>query len=141
MKTIDTFATLFAPFLPFITEEVYHARPWGKDDNSSLHVQSWPLASDFASIQEADSVLYDSVSLIASEIRKAKTIANKTQRTPVVKAEIGAPAKVIETLEKGRVDIENVGSLIATALTFVENSELVVNDVQLDMDFVPEKKK
>jgi hypothetical protein len=36
---------------------------------------------------------------------------------------------------------ENVGSLIATALTFVENSELVVNDVQLDMDFVPEKKK
>ena len=51
------------------------------------------------------------------------------------------PAKVIETLEKGRVDIENVGSLIATALTFVKNSELVVNDVQLDMDFVPEKKK
>ncbi|MBR1949147.1 MAG: valine--tRNA ligase, partial [Alphaproteobacteria bacterium] len=141
MKTIDTFATLFAPFLPFITEEVYHARPWGKDDNSSLHVQSWPLASDFASIQETDSVLYDSVSVIASEIRKAKTIANKTQRTPVVKVEIGAPAKVIETLEKGRVDIENVGSLIATALTFVENSELSVNDVQLDMNFVPEKKK
>ena len=141
MKSIDTFSAMFAPFLPFITEEVYHARTWGYDKNTSIHTQHWPRAKDFQLIQEKDCILYDSVSAIASEIRKAKTAANKTQRTPVTKLEIAASPELIETLEKGRVDIENVGRLQVNALSFIDGEEFIVKDVQLDMSFVPDFKK
>jgi len=141
MKSIDTFSKMFAPFLPFITEEVYHARTWGHDQEASIHAQRWPDAKDFEQIQERDTVLYDSVSSIVSEIRKTKTAANKTQKTPVVKVEIVAPQELRETLEKGRVDIENVGRLQPQALSFVAGKELTVTDVQLDMTFVPDLKK
>ena len=78
---------------------------------------------------------------IASEIRKAKTAAGKTQRTPVVKVEIEASEKLRSVLEMGKVDIENVGRLTPDALTFKEGKELKVLDVKLDMDFIPEPKK
>ena len=141
MKTIDTFSQAFAPFLPFITEEVYHARTWSNNKETSIHTQQWPASEDFASIQEADSILYDSVSIIASEIRKAKTVANKTQRTPVEKVEIAAPANIRDILVKGKTDIENVGRLQENALIFIDGTDLTVKDVQLDMNFVPEPKK
>ena len=141
MKTIDTFSKMFAPFLPFITEEVYHARTWDNNQETSLHIQRWPEAKEFQSIQATDSRLYDSVSMIASEIRKAKTAANKTQKTPVIKVEIGASPDLKAVLEQGKVDIENVGRLQPDALSFVEEKELSVKNVQLDMNFVPEPKK
>ena len=130
MKTVDTFSKLFAPFLPFITEEVYHARTWQNNQNESLHTARWPEVQDFEAIQEKDSVLYDSVSLITAEIRKAKTTANKTQKTPVVKVEVVASAKLQAVLETGKVDIENVGRLQGNALCFVDGDELSVKDVQ-----------
>ena len=140
MKTIDTFILAFAPFVPFIAEEVYQARSWKKGDNS-VHQEAWPKVSDFVDLQANNSVLYDSVSVIASEIRKAKTAAGKTQRTPVIKVEIEASEKLRSVLEAGKTDIENVGRLTSTALTFTDGKELKVLDVQLDMDFVPEPKK
>ncbi len=141
MKTIDTFSKLFAPFLPFITEEVYHARTWSDDKETSVHTQTWPTVADFETISEKDSVLYDSALVITAEVRKTKTTANKTQKTPVVKVEVVAPQTIQAVLEKGRVDIENVGRLYPDALSFTDGNELSVKEVQLDMDFVPEPKK
>ena len=140
MKTIDTFILAFAPFVPFITEEVYQARSWKKGDES-VHSGMWPKMSDFEALQAENSTLYDTVSVIASEIRKAKTAAGKTQRTPVVKVEIETNEKLRSVLKLGKVDIENVGRLTPDALTFKEGKELQVLDVQLDMNFVPEPKK
>ena len=141
MKTIDTFSKMFAPFLPFITEEVYHARTWANGNDVSLHAQRWPNVKEFEAIQGNDTTLYDAVSVITSEIRKAKTAANKTQKTPVVKVEIAAPSNLQTVLSGAQVDIENVGRLQANALSFVDGTELKVQDVQLDMNFVPEPRK
>ena len=79
--------------------------------------------------------------MITAEIRKAKTTANKTQKTPVVKVEVVASEKLQAVLKMGKVDIENVGRLYENALCFTDGNELSVKDVQLDMDFVPEPKK
>ena len=135
MQTIDTFLKLFAPFCPFITEEVYQARSWSTDDKS-LHNSSWPKISEFTKISAADSVLYDSISVVTGEIRKAKTEANVSQRTAVKKVIISAPEKLIATLEEGVVDIENVGSLKEQALSFKPAQELVVNNILLDLENV-----
>jgi valyl-tRNA synthetase len=40
-SALGTLLKLFAPILPFVTEELYHA-VFGVDDSESIHVQPWP---------------------------------------------------------------------------------------------------
>lgn len=140
MKTMDVFVLAFAPFVPFITEEVYQVRTW-KKDNASLHLQQWVNMANFEHLQAENTLLYDAVAVIASAIRKAKTEANKTQKTPVLKVEVQAPTDLCSLLKEGKVDINNVGRLLPDALILGEGAELNVQKVILDMDFVPEPKK
>jgi len=135
MKTIDTFLKAFAPFCPFITEEVYQCRPWG-ETSSSIHGTSWPKDDEFANIVAENSDLYDNASIITSEIRKAKTTANTSQRTAVSKVVVSAPVELQETLKEGLEDIVNVGNLNPNALEFKEAKELSVDEVVLDLEAV-----
>ena len=131
MKTIDTFLKAFAPFCPFITEEVYQCRPWG-ENSSSIHGTSWPKSEEFEGIIAKDSTLYDNASIIASEIRKANT----SQRTAVSKVVISASTELQEVLKEGLEDIMNVGNLNPNALEFKEAQELSVDEVVLDLEAV-----
>ena len=135
MKTIDTFLKAFAPFCPFITEEVYQCRPWG-NITGSLHNTSWKKEDDFAGITASNSVLYDNASIITSEIRKAKTTANTSQRTAVSKIIISAPLELQEVLKEGIEDIINVGNLNLTALEFQVAPELSIGEISLDLEAV-----
>ena len=140
METIDTFLRVFAPFCPFITEEVYQARPWAAaTDKVSLHNVMWPQSSEYADIANADGALYDAVSAITAEIRKAKTAANVSQRTQVQKAVIAAPDASLNLIKEGLVDIRNVCGLQENALSFVSAAELAVNDIELDLTELPQK--
>lgn len=138
MQTIDTFLSVFAPFCPFITEEVYQARPWSTEEKS-LHNTSWPKVDSFAGIIAQDSVLYDTASEITAEIRKAKTAANVSQRVPVAKVDISAPEGVISILRQGLVDIENVGSIQPNALVLRPSTELSISNILLDLSAIPQK--
>lgn len=138
MQTIDTFLSVFAPFCPFITEEVYQARPWSVEEKS-LHNTLWPKVESFAGIIAENSVLYDTASEITAEIRKAKTAANASQRVPVAKVDISAPEGVISILRQGLVDIENVGSLQPNALVLKPSTELSISNILLDLSAVPQK--
>ena len=135
MKTIDTFLKAFAPFCPFITEEVYQCRPWG-NATGSLHGTSWPKDDEFANIVAENSDLYDNASIITSEIRKAKTTANTSQRTAVSKVVVSAPVELQETLKEGLEDIINVGNINPEALEFKEAKELSVDEITLDLEAV-----
>ena len=135
MKTIDTFLKAFAPFCPFITEEVYQCRPWG-ETKGSLHGTSWPKSNEFDGIIAKDSTLYDNASIITSEIRKAKTTANTSQRTAVSKVVISAPLELQEVLKSGLEDIINVGNINPSAIEFNEAQELSVGEVSLDLEAV-----
>ena len=135
MKTIDTFLKAFAPFCPFITEEVYQCRPWG-ETKGSLHGTSWPKSNEFDGIIAIDSTLYDNASIITSEIRKAKTTANTSQRTAVSKVVISAPLELQEVLKSGLEDIINVGNINPSAIEFNEAQELSVGEVSLDLEAV-----
>ena len=130
MKTIDIFLSAFAPFMPFITEEVYQARPWGENNSASLHNTLWP---EILPVQTENSTLYDYISSVAAEIRKAKTAAGVSQRTPVLKVTLKAPSKVLDILKDGLEDIENVGGIAPDALTFEEAESLSVEDISLDL--------
>ena len=83
---------LFAPFLPFVTEEVWS---WWKE--GSVHHAAWPTAAEvLAAIGAAGDSAGDDALAVASwalgEIRRTKSEAKKPLRTPVVDFHLTAPA-------------------------------------------------
>jgi valyl-tRNA synthetase len=70
---------LFAPLLPFVTEEVWS---WWHGD--SVHANPWPDAEALrAAAAGTDPAISDAAAALLSEIRKAKTEAKKSLIAPV----------------------------------------------------------
>jgi valyl-tRNA synthetase len=116
---IDVFLRLFAPYLPFATEEV-----WSWTHEGSVHNAAWPNAADLG-IEAVPSGLLSAVSEALIGIRRAKTDAKASQKTDVVAATIAGPAILAEGLE----DLKAVGR-IAT-VEFVESESIEVRDITL----------
>ncbi len=111
---------LLAPTLPFATEEA-----WSWSHDGSIHIARWPGATGVS----APEVDLDVVSEVLAVIRRAKTEAKRSQRAPVARVAIGAPARALATLEAAHDDL--VDTLTIIELTIVEAGELTV-DVTLD---------
>ncbi|MBW4094881.1 MAG: valine--tRNA ligase [Acidobacteria bacterium] len=120
--TLDTLLRLFAPFLPFATEEVWSW--WRKD---SVHRASWPVAQ--RPTTDADISMLATLGQALSGIRKAKSEAKVKQRTEVMTATITAPAHQLAQLAAGQEDLKAAGNM--RQLTLTEGDELAVADVQL----------
>ncbi len=133
MKTIDVFLKVFAPFCPFVTEEIYQVRPWGGQQEKSIHAAKWPEVEEFASAS-VDEELYNLISDVTTAIRKAKTEANVSQRTMVKSVVVEAPKNSLRLLESGMCDLANVGGLLEGALITKETKELDVKDIVLDIN-------
>ncbi|MFT4122336.1 MAG: valine--tRNA ligase [Microbacteriaceae bacterium] len=116
-EALDTLVRLLAPFLPFATEEVWS---WTHDD--SVHTAEWPRAR----ADRRPSGLLPLVSEALIGIRRAKTDAKASQRTPVTSATIAGPA----LLERGLADLAAVGRIAAP--TFVVADEVAVTDIVLE---------
>ncbi|NKX56165.1 valine--tRNA ligase [Arthrobacter mobilis] len=124
--TLDALLRLFAPFLPFATEEVW---TWWRA--GSVHRAEWPGAQALAGIAAAaDKDLLGTVGLALGGLRKAKSEAKVKQRTEVLSAVVTAPAALIAQLRAGEGDLKAAGN--ARALTFEESDgDLTVKSVEL----------
>ena len=71
---------LFAPFLPFVTEEV-----WSTWQSGSIHVAAWPTTTeiDGASTGSTDGRLYLSTSEILAALRFARSAKKLPFSTPI----------------------------------------------------------
>lgn len=116
---IDVFLRLFAPYLPFATEEVWS---WTHED--SVHTAAWPTVAE-TGVEAAPSGLLGAVSEALIGIRRAKTDAKASQRTEVTSAVIAGPA----LLRDGLNDLQAVGR-IAT-VEFIESESIQVRDIVL----------
>jgi valyl-tRNA synthetase len=139
--SLDTFVKLLAPFCPFITEEIYQARGWKKASETSVHKELWSSMDNLNDFASDDSLLYDSISAISTEIRKQKTIENKSQKNPVLSLVVNATEETISCLKSNDADLVNVGNIIENGVIYKQAEELLVEDIKLDQEFVPEKKK
>ncbi|MCU1410551.1 MAG: valS, partial [Rhodoglobus sp.] len=116
---IDVFLRLFAPFLPFATEEVWNWRHEG-----SIHNAAWPKLEDTGAIRPPLGLL-PAVSEALISIRRAKTDAKASQKTDVVSAVIAGPA----ILEEGLGDLRAVGRI--ASVEFVVSESIEVRDIVL----------
>jgi valyl-tRNA synthetase len=113
---LEVMLRLFAPFIPFATEEV-----WSWTHDGSVHVADWPIAPTDA----APTGLLSAVGEALIGIRRAKTDAKASQKSDVASATISGPASLRLALD----DLRDVGR-IAT-VDFVESTEISVSDVVL----------
>ena len=118
--SLDTLLRLFAPYLPFVTEEV-----WSWWQEGSVHRASWPESAALAELAHGqDPGLLSDLAAVLTAIRKAKSDANASMRADVASAAITAPADVIERLRTATDDITAVGRI--ADLTFIKGEPLTV---------------
>ncbi len=104
---------LFAPFLPFVTEEV-----WSWWQEGSVHRAGWPDAERLAELAGgADSRLLEDASVVLGAIRKAKSEAKTSMRTEVAAAAVTGPAEAVARVELARADLAATGRVAELVFT------------------------
>ena len=97
---LDTYLRLFAPFLPFVTEEVWS---WWRD--GSIHLSKWPGADDFDGLAGDPSILSAS-SEVLTAVRRAKSDAKVSMRAELERVSIVADASMIASLREVEADLK-----------------------------------
>lgn len=119
---LDSLLRLFAPFLPFATEEV-----WSWWRTGSVHRAAWLAPLE---ITDGDTAMLGTVGIALSGIRKAKSEAKVKQRTEVLTATITASGPLVAQLRAGLNDLKAAANAQDIVLE-TGDGELTVSDVVL----------
>jgi valyl-tRNA synthetase len=118
---------LLAPFLPFVTEEV-----WSWWNESSLHRASWPTLAELPSgIEQNTTDILDIAAEVLGAVRRAKTTAKRSMRAPVTRLTVGDSPGRLALLAAALRDVRDAG-VIEVVDTVVKDSPTV--DVELAED-------
>ncbi|HEX4186773.1 MAG TPA: valine--tRNA ligase [Solirubrobacteraceae bacterium] len=129
--SLSVFQRLLAPFLPFVTEEV-----WSWWQEGSVHRAPWPLAEELAAAAAGAGRNGEEMALavtadVLREVRKAKTQARRGMRAPVRRVVVRDTAQRLQALELGSDDLVAAGAI--ELLEPVEDEEFAV-EVELAPD-------
>jgi valyl-tRNA synthetase len=122
-SALDVLLRLFAPFLPYVTEEVWS---WWRD--GSIHRAAWPAPDELP--EDADPEVYEVAAAALSAIRKEKALAKVSLRIPVERATVRDSAARLAKLELGAGDLREAGN-IATLETISLDADGLSVDVVL----------
>ena len=117
---LSTLLRLLAPVVSFAAEEA-----WSWFEEGSIHTAAWPEPRDAG----GDPAVLFAASAALIGIRRAKTEAKASQKTPVSRAVITAPASALDALRAAAGDLQAVGRI--AELSLVEGEELAVTEIEL----------
>ncbi|MGH9125927.1 MAG: valine--tRNA ligase [Acidimicrobiales bacterium] len=118
---------LFAPFLPFVSEEVWS---WWRE--GSIHRAAWPNSRvDSPAAASGDGQILDDVTWALGQIRAAKSAQSKSMRWPVAKASITASPERIARIAAGLDDLKEAGTVTEFAMREVQPGQEDSVDVVL----------
>jgi len=109
---LDVYLRLFAPFLPFVTEEAWS---WWRD--GSVHRTAWPRTSELEA-HAGDPAILDAASAVLGEVRRAKSDAKASMRAEVERVVVSADGTFSERLGEVEGDL-----LAATRARSIEYSD------------------
>jgi valyl-tRNA synthetase len=114
---LSTLLRLFAPFLPYVTEEVWS---WWKE--GSIHRAAWPSTAELdEATAGADPAVYDAAAWVLGEVRKAKALAKLSLRAEAERVIVHAPEEQQKLLRDVERDIREAGNV--AAIEYVESAE------------------
>ena len=112
---------LLAPFLPFVTEEV-----WSWWHEGSVHRSPWPDAGELSPAQESgDIAVLEMTTWVLGEIRKAKTKAGLSMRARVARLTVVDEPQRLALLAEAAGDLRDAGG-VDELVTVPGPSEVIV---------------
>ncbi|HEX4830311.1 MAG TPA: valine--tRNA ligase [Trebonia sp.] len=119
---LSAIVRLFAPFLPFVTEEVWS---WWHD--GTVHRAPWPSVAELGpATEDADPAVLAVASEVIAAIRKAKSAARVSMRTEVASVRVTGPAARLEQLARADGDLRAAGRAAA-----IDRVEAAGGDLQV----------
>ncbi|MEV4169631.1 valine--tRNA ligase [Nonomuraea sp. NPDC049709] len=115
-QALDTLLRLFAPFLPFVTEEVWS---WWRD--GSVHRAAWPLTER----GEGDPAVLAVASEVLGQVRKAKSEAKQSMRAEVSRLTVWAPD--VELVRQAQDDLCAAGNVEEFVLDYGDELKVEVH--------------
>ena len=128
LAALSVYLRLFAPYLPFVTEEV-----WSWWQAGSVHTAPWPGAGELrercgGSDAARDAGVYADTRLALGEIRRQKSLQKLKTRTPVTVAVTAEPAR-LESLRSADADLR---AAVAARTLELRAGEALVVDVRAE---------
>jgi valyl-tRNA synthetase len=109
---LAVYLRLFAPFLPFVTEEA-----WSWYQVGSIHRAGWPSADEFDGLT-ADTAILEITSQVLSSVRRTKSDAKVSMRAEVESISVSAGNESIEFLREAESDL--MAASRAATITYSE---------------------
>ncbi len=114
---------LFAPFLPFVAEEV-----WSWWQEGSVHAQRWPDPSEYrAAAGDGDPAVLTAASEVLGLVRKAKSEAKLSMRAEVERVRVSG--KQVPSARRAAADIAAAGRTADIDFVSTDDEELGVEVV------------
>jgi valyl-tRNA synthetase len=115
---LDTMLRLLAPFIPFATEEVWS---WWRE--GSVHRAPWPSSGPLrAAAGDADPVQLTAAGHALAALRKIKSEAKVSMRTPILSATVAVPGALLAGVRSSLDDVRGAGR-VEGPLELVEAGE------------------
>ncbi|MDP9403266.1 MAG: valine--tRNA ligase [Actinomycetota bacterium] len=106
-RSLSVLLRLFAPFLPFVTEEV-----WSWWQEGSVHRAPWPSAGDVeAGAGAGEPLVLETAAGVLGHVRKAKSEAKLSQRAEVERVVVRDTAERLAALRLAEADVRAAGSI------------------------------
>jgi valyl-tRNA synthetase len=111
---LSTLLRLFAPVLPFVSEEV-----WSWWQHGSIHRAAWPDAASLRAAGGAtgEGAVLDVLGDVLGRVRKAKSEAKVSMRAPVDRLLVSDSADRLTAIRAGQDDLASSGSIAEIVLT------------------------
>jgi valyl-tRNA synthetase len=116
---LDVLLRLFAPFLPYVTEEVWS---WWRE--GSVHRAPWPTVDDLSSGAEGDPLVYDVAASVLSAVRREKALQKASLRAPVERVVVFDVANRLAALALAERDVVEAGSIASLETANADESSI-----------------
>lgn len=133
---LRSYLRLLAPFIPFVTEEVWSWHMSGEGRTTSIHTSPWPTQDEYESIPRTTGAeAYDAAVSALTQIRGAKSDAQRSLNWPVTSLSIRGTDAAITSIKAILPDLKDAGGANDAECSLVggepEGTELTV-DVTLE---------
>ncbi|GIU96988.1 MAG: valine--tRNA ligase [Actinomycetota bacterium] len=105
-SALDVLVRLFAPFLPYVTEEV-----WSWWRQGSVHRAAWPTPEELVVARGADPEVYEVAAEVLTAIRKQKALAKVSLRAPVLRVTVRDTPERLAKLADVEADVREAGTV------------------------------